>query len=247
MSLHSRLFWLFCFLFLAGCDLIQNGDMPSPTSGSETGSQGEVISLTTEDAIKLSGTWYPASGDSAVVLAHMGIADQTSWASFAVEVAEAGMPVLTFDFRCFGKSECTATVDGETNLVDVRAAIKYLHDKDYQRIACVGASMGGAACLNASMQENLTGLAFIAGPSSFLLNGKLYPDDIVNPGMPKLFMTGDQDVSIIIFATQHYYDISPDPKKLILYPEAAHGTDIFSTPSGEKFRQDLMDFLLAIP
>jgi pimeloyl-ACP methyl ester carboxylesterase len=97
------------------------------------------------------------------------------------------------------------------------------------------------------MQEDLAGLVFIAGPRELILNGKWYPDDIINPDMPKLFITADQDpYATVISDTKRYYADSPEPKQLILYPETVHGTDLFATPSGSHFHQALMDFLLAI-
>jgi len=208
---------------------------------------GENVSLTTEDAIRLDANFFPANGDVAVVLAHMGIADQTSWWAFASESAQAGIAALIFDFRCYGKSECRQGVAAETSMTDVLTAIRTLRDKGYQRIVCIGASMGASACLQASMQVDLAGLVFIAGDREIILNGKWYPDDIVNPDMLKLFIVAEQDpYSIAVGDTQRYYRDSPEPKQLILYPESVHGTDLFATPSGSKFHQALMDFLLAI-
>jgi len=42
------------------------------------------------------------------------------------------------------------------------------------------------------------------------------------------------------------YNISPQPKQLITYPETVHGTELFDTGHGSQFWQALFDFLLAI-
>ncbi len=236
--------------FITSCTSSQAADSASQGSSNSAATPvvvGENISLTTEDGIRLDANFYPASGDVAVVLAHMGITDQSSWSTFASESAQAGKPALTFDFRCYGKSECRQGVAAETSLTDVLTAMRYLRDRGYSRIVCMGASMGASACLHASMKEELAGLVFIAGDREMVLNGGWYPDDIVNPDMPKLFIVAEQDpYTVVVGDTQRYYRDSPEPKQLILYPDAVHGTDLFATPSGSAFHQALMDFLLAI-
>jgi pimeloyl-ACP methyl ester carboxylesterase len=239
--------WFSLILIVSGCNQAQPAAILTPQSSPTAHTRGEVISLTTEDGLKLSGTLYHADGDLAVVYAHMGIADQPSWQPFAAETADQDIAALTFSFRCFGLSACNTNNETEGHVLDVLSAIQYLRDQGYQRIVCMGASMGAAACLNASMQEDLAGLVFIAGPRELILNGKWYPDDIINPDMPKLFITADQDpYATVISDTKRYYADSPEPKQLILYPETVHGTDLFATPSGSQFHQALMDFLLAI-
>ena len=245
MKMRSCVFTLCLFLLISGCGQIQGTFAPEVTPTVHV--QGEVFTLTAEDNLTLAATIYRAEGDLAVVFTHMGIADQTSWQDFAGDTASQGITALTFDFHCFGLSECSQGLSAELNLADTLVAIRYLRDQGYERIACVGACMGGSACLNASMQEDLAGMVFVAGPRELIPNGKLYPDDIVNPAMPKLFIIAEQDpYTSVTSATQRYYRDSPEPKQLISYFEAAHATDLFKTPSGSQFHQALMDFLLAI-
>ncbi len=247
MKSRALLAWFLSILFLSGCSAAQPAASPTPQPSPTVQVQREIITLTTEDGLKLSGTLYRQEGDLAVVYAHMGISDQSSWIPFAMDTAKQGITALTFSFRCFGSSDCSQGIETEIHLLDVLSAIHYLQDQGFTRIVCMGASMGAAACLNASMQEELAGLVFIAGPRELLMNGKRYPDDIVNPGMPKLFITADQDpYSVVIADTKRYYNDSPEPRQLILYPETVHGTDLFGTSSGSQFHQALIDFLLAI-
>jgi dienelactone hydrolase len=239
------------FLVFSGCNPAQFSGTVVPEVTPTAHTQGEAFTLTTADNVALAATIYRADGDLAVVYAHMGgnqagATDQTTWSAFATETADQGMTALTFDFRCYGQSACAQGIATEMRLTDVLTAVRYLREQGYERIVCMGASMGGTACRNASMQEDLAGLVFIAGDSEILLNGKTYPDDIINPDMPKLFIVAEQDVSIIVSDTKKFYTISTEPRELLLYPETVHGTDIFLTPSGSQFHQALMDFLLAI-
>jgi pimeloyl-ACP methyl ester carboxylesterase len=243
MKTGRFLFWLSLLLTISGCNPVSPVPELTPTAHT----RGEVISLMTEDNVRLSATYYPAGGDLAVVYAHMGIADQSTWQAFAAETADQGITALTFDFRCFGSSGCSGGVAEIVRLTDVLTAIQYLRDQGYQRIVCMGASMGANACMHASLQEELAGLVFIAGAYKSSPYHYNYPDDLPNPDMPKLFIVTDQDpYPVVIGATKRYYEDSQEPKQLFIYPETVHGTDIFTTASGSQFHQVLMDFLLAI-
>jgi pimeloyl-ACP methyl ester carboxylesterase len=242
--------YLVILLISSGCSLIQ---LPGPQVIENTTTvtvSGRFKYLMTEDGVKLAANFYAAGGKVAVVFAHMGIADQISWEKFAIEIAQAGMPALTFDFRCYGNSFCKPGIEGneaEVNLQDVLTAIRYLQEQGYERIACVGASMGASACLNASLDEDLAGLVFIAGNQTSRRDGRVYPRDVVAIEMPTLFMVADMDrYTFVIGDTRTYYEASAQPTQLMLFPENKHGTELFNSKSGDEFHQALMDFLLAI-
>ena len=151
---------------------------PTPTQTP----QGQIVSFTAEDGVKLAGTLFLAKGDTAVVLAHMGIADQKSWQSFAGHIAGRGFTALTFDFRCYGLSDCGKMGQSESLFTqDIRAAIRFLREHGLKRIACMGASMGGTACMNAALDEELAGMVVIASPAPLYM-GKQYPARPRQPG-----------------------------------------------------------------
>jgi alpha/beta superfamily hydrolase len=235
---------------LTGCDMLRTAGVSlNGGKGQEATPivEAESVSLTTEDGIQLDANYYPSTGEVAVVFAHMGIDTQTSWRAFATEMAQAGMPALTFDFRCFGKSECSFNNTEPLNVKDVQAAIAYLRSLGYEKVVCVGASMGAMACMEATLHEELAGLGFIAGAKITWFSGLSYPADMINPAMPKLFIVADHDhYTQCVTDTYLYYDVSPQPKKYFTFPGMAHGTQLFVSPSGDQFHQVLMDFLLAI-
>jgi pimeloyl-ACP methyl ester carboxylesterase len=218
---------------------------PQPTATSTVA--GKYVEFITEDNVRLAGTFYPAPGKVAVVFAHMGITDQTSWQGFAARLAENGMPALTFDFRCNGLSDCKGGNISYFTIMDIQAAIEYLRDQSFERIVCVGASMGSMACLNATLRENLAGLVFIAGETTYPLDNLSYPRDLVNPEMPKLFIVSENDrYSQVVTDTPSLYTVSPDPKQLVTFPSSLHGTELFDSEFGEQFSQLLLNFLLPI-
>jgi pimeloyl-ACP methyl ester carboxylesterase len=201
-----------------------------------------MVTLKNEDGVTLSGTFYPAKGDTAVLLTHMGIADQTSWQDFAMISANKGIAALTFDFQCYGKSECKARGGDMSNLKDVRPAYDFLQEKGYKRIVCMGASMGGTACLMLAMEKELAGLVVIA--SERPIGTGQYPKDLISKSIPKLFIVADHDpYAFVISEIQTMYDVSSEPKQLKIFSGNVHGTDLFKTEHGMEFQDLLIEFL----
>ena len=207
--------------------------------------QADDIIFSAEDGVSLSGTLFigEEQKDIGVVLAHMGAhgADQSSWTLFAEHIAGQGFGALTFNFR-----EDRSKLD-----LDVRAAIGLLRDQGYQRIVCMGASMGGTACLKAAMDTDLVGLVVI---SSLWTTGRgsiggaliVSPDELAQLTLPKLFVTTEKDGNGVPAAMKAMYDAAPEPKAFEIFPGGVHGTDIFATPQGEEFRDLLVDFLVGL-
>lgn len=113
-----------------------------------------AIAIDTEDGLRLAATYTPgADGAPGVVLAH-GVADsRTRLAPWAERLSRLGYHVLRFDFRAHGTSEGAVCTYGQREAGDVRAAVRALRSRrgvDRDRIAVVGASMGGGSVLAAA-------------------------------------------------------------------------------------------------
>ena len=133
----------------------------------------------------------------------------------------------------------------EAHLADLRAAFDLLRERGYRRIVCAGASLGARACISAALFEEMAGLVFLAGPDPGIVDGRQYPQDLVSPDMPKLFVVAEYDpYAVARTAVPSLYEISPEPRDLRTFPGTAHGTDLFSTEYGTEFRDLLADFLL---
>jgi pimeloyl-ACP methyl ester carboxylesterase len=214
----------------------------SPPTAPPLPFQEEEISLTTSDNAKLAATLFSSQGKVAVVLAHMGIADQRTWRPFARTIAGRGFTAITFDFRCYGQSECSGG-KGDTLATDVRAAIEFLRKRGIEHIVCMGASMGGQACMSAALDEELAGLVVIASPAA-VRPDKRFPEDLVSPDMPKLFIVADRDrYSELTLVIPAIYESAPAPKELKTFASAVHGTELFKTEYGNEFRELLVNFL----
>jgi pimeloyl-ACP methyl ester carboxylesterase len=126
----------------------------------------------------------------------------------------------------------------------VNAAIQFLQERGYQRIVCMGASMGGTACLRAALDHELAGLVVIASPLSSGTPTDTKSDELSGLTLPKLFICAENDrYSQVIPQMKQMFDLSPDPKQLKFFPGTAHGTELFDTEHGDEFRQLLLNFV----
>ncbi|PIQ67812.1 hypothetical protein CO173_04025 [Candidatus Uhrbacteria bacterium CG_4_9_14_3_um_filter_41_35] len=111
----------------------------------------ETLTLTTEDGAKISGVFYPASGERYALLLHMMPATKESWLSFIDGLNALGINALAIDLRGHGESsggpsgylEFTDT-QHQSTVFDVRSAWFYLASKGAlaDRTVVVGASIG---------------------------------------------------------------------------------------------------------
>ena len=111
--------------------------------------------LVTDDGLHLSAWWIPvaAPGAPTVVFLHGYGASKVQALDVAPFLHAAGYNVLAFDFRAHGESEGTYTTFGLDEVLDVRAALAWLHDfaaVNDTRVALFGWSMGAAAALNSA-------------------------------------------------------------------------------------------------
>jgi pimeloyl-ACP methyl ester carboxylesterase len=218
---------------------------PAPTVEYST----RTVSFTTEDEFDLYGNLFLSEGDTAVVFAHMagGDNDQQNWIPFAEYIARRGFTSLTFDFRCYGESGCGGRDSGSILISrDIGAAINFLREHGFERIVCIGASMGGRACINAAFENELVGLVIVAGTGSSDPDRKNL-DDFVSPDMPKLFIVSEDDhIADRTLSMTRLFESAPEPKTFKTYPGIAHGTELFDSTYKQAFRQTLFDFLKGI-
>jgi len=202
------------------------------------------VYFTTEDGLTLAGRLF-GEGDFAVILTHQGYATQDTWLSFAQRLGELGFSALTLDFRGNGHSE--SPLKASQLVKDVHAANNFLHNRGFKSVACVGASFGGTSCLKAGIENPLVGIIVIASRPSEGSPTAITPKDYPFLTMPKLFTYGidDKDGYIHKHMTS-MYELSVEPKEIVIFPESVHGTDLFYTPSGDDFRALIINFLIEL-
>jgi alpha/beta superfamily hydrolase len=192
----------------------------------------ERVEIPYEDRI-IRGTLV-GEGDIAVVLAPMFGENRSSWIAFAKHLASLGYTALAFDFPGFGASS------GEFNYTattfDALAVIDFLLDQGYERIVCMGASVGAGACYEAAvLRPNLAGLVVISAPVGTT------SEEAAILLMPKLLVTGDEpDVK---GPMKENYQLLAAPKQFKLINNKVHGTDLLNTDARDEFIDILVDFL----
>lgn len=148
------------------------GRVARPRPGTGVGTGGGRLSvvgtaLLTEDGVRIAAHHDPGPAALGVVVAH-GLTG--SWRRPAVRRAAATLSrtggVVSFDFRGHGGSGGRSTV-GDREVLDLAAAVGWVRELGYQRVATVGFSMGAAVALRyaAGTGGDLAAVVAISGPS----------------------------------------------------------------------------------
>lgn len=204
----------------------------------------ETVSIPTADGGPVGGDLYGA-GTRAVVLAHGGRFDRTSWADQARALAAAGLKVLAIDFRAAvdarsgGDTPCL--YDERCLAVDVLAAVRFLRRAGATSVSVVGASLGGGAAAQAAVDadsgevDRVVLLAHMAIAAPERMRGR------------KLFITarddpGPGDVPRLV-GIRDQYERAPEPKELVILDGSAHAQFLFGTAQGGRLMRELLRFL----
>jgi dienelactone hydrolase len=202
----------------------------------------EHVSFPTQDGGVVYADVY-GTGDRGVVLAHGGRFDKESWAKQAQTLAKAGFRVLAIDFRGRGQSRggSRSKSPDEGVQYDVLAAVRYLRDKGSKTASIVGASFGGGAAAEASVE---------ARPGEIDRLVLLAPSAIDEPQKMKgrkLFVTSrddrEGDGTLRLIEIREQYEKAPPPKELLILDGSAHAQFIFQTEQGERLMREILRFL----
>jgi len=111
----------------------------------------ESATLTTEDGLTLRG-WLAPAGDTdrAIVLLHGYTGDRRTMLPRAKFFRRLGYTVLFYDARACGESGGECISFGYHESADLCAALTFLRERGYRRLACLGVSQGGATILLAA-------------------------------------------------------------------------------------------------
>ena len=212
-------------------------------SGPDASGAPALVSFPTQDGGRVYGDLY-GEGDRGVVLAHGGRFNKESWKEQAGMLAAAGFCVLAIDFRGRGQSrggtQTQSRDDGAR--FDVLAAIRYLRERGATTVSVVGASFGGGAAAEASIEsepDEIDRLVLLAhapieqpermkGRKLFILTRDDASGDARNPRLPGI---------------RDQYRRAPEPKQLVILEGSAHAQLVFETEQGERLMQEILKFL----
>jgi pimeloyl-ACP methyl ester carboxylesterase len=206
------------------------------------------VTFMSTDGVELAGRAFgPDAATTGIVLAHMLPADQRSWYAFAERLGALGYRALTFDFRGYCPGGDGGCSKGEQDVAaiwqDVQGAVGYLRNHGVQRVALVGASMGGTASLIIASrpEERIDAVATLSAPVS--IEGlTVTPEDLQAITAAKLFVAGNGDTTAA-GAAQDFYNQTLQPKRVEIYPSDDHGTDLLSGNQSENVRTLLLSWL----
>jgi uncharacterized protein len=134
-------------LWMAGYGLIYPARQDIGAAPLDLPAQSIVISDARGSQIH--GWFVPGSaGDGAVLLLHGVRANRLSMVGRARFLHDAGYAVLLIDFQASGESPGKSITFGLREADDVKASLRYLHQRlPGERIGIIGTSMGGAATI----------------------------------------------------------------------------------------------------
>lgn len=230
---------------------------PSPTSKpilaktpgpSPTPSPIEV-GFPTVDNTPLVAALYNA-GNRIVILAHQRNGDRTKWDGFARVLQTNGYSVLSLDFRGYGGSSGTADFNRMDS--DILAAVTFARQQlNADRIAIIGASMGGTFATAALGDPLVKGVALLSSPP-MIENFKVNPAALQLPDPLKYFIGCDGDTLYMAGLTDMFKQavakqdkLHPARAELVSLKCAAHGLEIFSGPQKERLTELLLGFVQA--
>jgi len=198
----------------------------------------ESVSFVTNDGVEIVGTYFPSTGDEALILIHMVGRDRNDWNKLAEELNRAKYAVLSIDLRGHGESIyrdgktidwSTFTEDDYNEMVlDIQAADDFLVTKGFNgRISLIGGSIGANLALNyASDHRNIKTVILLSPGLNY--KGIETEDALINFGdRPILFITSNNDPGSAE-SSLLLYSMSIGPKEIKVYNEAGHGTEILS-------------------
>ncbi|TMH34077.1 MAG: alpha/beta hydrolase [Betaproteobacteria bacterium] len=116
------------------------------------------VYFATDDGATLHGWWLPATGAARATLvhAHGNAANISNHLPLVAWLPAAGIDVLTFDYRGFGRSTGTPTLDGV--VADMRAAFAEARRRATAHpLVLLGQSLGGATAIRALAQDAAAG------------------------------------------------------------------------------------------
>jgi fermentation-respiration switch protein FrsA (DUF1100 family) len=203
----------------------------------------EDVTFQTEDGLRLGAWFLPAAGaeSSATMLVFNGNAGDRSFrAPLAAALSQAGLSVLLFDYRGYGRNPGTPSEAGL--LMDGRAARAYLagrSDVDPNRLMYFGESLGAAVAVALAAEQPPAALILRSPFTSLADMGRVhYPflpvvgvllrdrfdsiERIRRVRCPVLVIAGERDQVVPQADSRRLYEAASGPKQFELIPGADH-------------------------
>jgi fermentation-respiration switch protein FrsA (DUF1100 family) len=213
-----------------------------------------------EDGIRLHAWYLPRIDPTGVVLHIHGNAGNLSHRAYlASQLQRCGASVMIFDYRGYGRSEGTPTIEGL--LRDARAARAHLAQRegiDEQQIVLLGESIGGAIAVDLAANDGARGLVLESTFSSLrdvaathfpeFLVSVLVADKLNSVGQINKYhgallqFHGGSDTVIPVESGRRFFDAANQPKTFKVMPRHDH-----NDPLPAAFYEEVDRFLRELP
>jgi hypothetical protein len=196
---------------------------PEPSSSPGPGLEEGSFVVTLETGESFNGEMR-GHGATAIILANMGYGTESQWAPLYETLDKDKYAIITYPWLY---------EDAGYARKQTEALFGHLRSAGFERVICVGASLGASACGSLADQPEVIGLVLIAGA----VRRSLAESDV-----PKLFIAGEGDRLALV--TKFDYERASEPKEMMLYPTDLHGTDMFNSDHGDEFLDLLQTFIV---
>lgn len=223
---------------------------PLVATPASAGLRSADLEIPTADGERLHGWWIPAARTPAVahiLFFHGNGGNISHRVVHAQLLAEAGLDVLLFDYRGYGRS--TGRPDEKGTYRDARAARAALLAQPGVSAAAVvylGESLGGAVAAELAIAEPPAGLVlqsaftsvrdmarlhYPAIPSALVPNAYPTLDRVARVACPVLVLHGERDDIVPVAHGRALFAAAPGPKRIEVAPHAGHN-DFLSVTGG---------------
>lgn len=218
----------------------------------------QIVSLITKDGVRIAGDYYAPRRESnrGALLIHMMPATRVSWRRLAPRIEEEGMHVLAIDLRGHGESEggpqgYTSFSDAEhkKSIFDLEAGVEFLCQKgvDREHLSLVGASIGANLVLQYGATHKVSALVLLSPGLDYRGITTLPFLSHLVPGQ-RVFLASSEDdersggSSADMTRTIAEHIPRSIDKKIVMYHNAGHGTDMFGKEDPD-LEQEILFFL----
>jgi len=239
---------------------------PMPATGvtpAQAGLAWDDLVFAAEDGVRLHAWWIPAArGAGAPTAAHVllchGNAGPVDYRLLHARLLhDAGLDVLLFDYRGYGRSAGTPSEDGTYR--DARAARTALLARDGVepgRVVYLGESLGGAVALELALTHPPLGLVLQSTFTSVRGMARLHypfiPQAVVPDAYPSLrripdlrapllVLHGDADDIVPLSEGEALFAAAREPKRLHVFPGLGHNDLIDG--AGEAWARVIADWV----
>ncbi len=219
---------------------------PSETTEPEPAEPPDPITVDVPGAagLTLKGTFYGAVPNAApgVLLLHMYDQTRADWDELAKLLQDVGIASLAIDLR--GHGQTGGGEDWQLAPLDVAAALEWLaarDDVDAERLGAVGASIGANLTMVLGSSDTRVDAIGLLSPGFDYFRVEIGGLILAYGDRPALFAASEGD-GYSADTVRAMDSQAIGPTVLLVYPGAAHGTDMFDTQPS--LIDDIVDFLV---